>query len=80
MSVHGTKVFMAPEVVLRTGYSKLADMWSLGVTFYASLVNQSPFPVHDVEKWKKCIWNFSPSFNGISECAKSLVRQKFFFF
>lgn len=42
-TVLGTPHYIAPEVILGTGYSKYADYWSLGVMLYEFTYNRLPF-------------------------------------
>ena len=47
----GTPAYMAPEILLNKGYSGLkADIWSLGVIFFALVTNNVPFMSQNTEK------------------------------
>ena len=39
----GTSEYMAPEMLLRNGYTKAVDWWSLGALFYEMLAGKPPF-------------------------------------
>lgn len=39
----GTPEYIAPEVILRKGYDKCVDYWTLGIFLYEMLVGNSPF-------------------------------------
>lgn len=41
--VCGTPQYIAPEVILRQGYGKPVDWWSMGVVLYEFLVGCAPF-------------------------------------
>jgi len=47
MSMAGSYGYAAPEILLQTGHSKPADMWSLGVITYTLLCGYSPFRSED---------------------------------
>ncbi|XP_034999296.1 serine/threonine-protein kinase LATS1 isoform X2 [Hippoglossus stenolepis] len=42
-SLVGTPNYIAPEVLLRTGYTQLCDWWSVGVILYEMVVGQPPY-------------------------------------
>jgi microtubule-associated serine/threonine kinase len=41
--VFGTPEYIAPEVILRAGYGKPVDWWSMGIILYEFLVGCVPF-------------------------------------
>lgn len=41
--VFGTPEYIAPEVILRQGYGKPVDWWSMGIILYEFLVGCVPF-------------------------------------
>lgn len=43
-------LFLAPEVLLRSGYTQLCDWWSVGVILYEMLVGQPPFLANTAEE------------------------------
>ncbi len=42
-SLVGTPNYIAPEVLLRTGYTQLCDWWSVGVILYEMVIGRPPF-------------------------------------
>ena len=43
LQVFGTPEYIAPEVILRQGYGKPVDWWSMGVILYEFLIGCVPF-------------------------------------
>lgn len=39
----GTPEYIAPEIILKKGYSKEVDYWALGIVIYELLTGYSPF-------------------------------------
>ncbi|XP_076304780.1 serine/threonine-protein kinase warts isoform X1 [Tachypleus tridentatus] len=61
-SLVGTPNYIAPEVLMRTGYTQLCDWWSVGVILYEMVVGQPPFLAsnpgetqYKVINWEKCL-------------------------
>ena len=59
----GTPLYMAPEVVKKTGYSHLCDIWSLGVIFHLLLSGSFPFYSDNEETLYKQICAAKLKFN-----------------
>ena len=49
-SIAGSKLFMAPEIIGRTGYTSSVDLWSLGITLFMMLSNDHPFDFKNIEQ------------------------------
>ncbi|OQV13648.1 Microtubule-associated serine/threonine-protein kinase 1 [Hypsibius exemplaris] len=48
--VFGTPEYIAPEVILRQGYAKPVDWWSMGIILYEFLIGSVPFYGETVEE------------------------------
>ncbi|KAJ3107468.1 hypothetical protein HDU97_004064 [Phlyctochytrium planicorne] len=77
-SVVGTNNYMAPEVLLGTGYDKSCDWWSLGVIIFEMLFGYPPFCGKNRQETKLKIINFRktlrfPPEPKVSQEAKDLI-------
>ena len=79
-STVGTTDYMAPEVLLETGYERECDWWSLGVMLYEMLVGYPPFfaaTKSDTCRQIICWWEslaFPPE-AATSQVAQDLIRS-----
>lgn len=79
-STVGTPDYIAPEVLMKQGYSKEVDWWSLGVIMYECLVGYAPFYAEDTVNTCKKIVNWRrhlvfPAEPRVSAEAQSLIMQ-----
>eukprot|EP01128_Nolandella_sp_AFSM9_P009602 TRINITY_DN621_c0_g1_i1.p1 TRINITY_DN621_c0_g1~~TRINITY_DN621_c0_g1_i1.p1 ORF type:complete len:342 (-),score=115.40 TRINITY_DN621_c0_g1_i1:49-966(-) len=76
----GTPFYVAPDVLLGTGYGPAVDMWSVGVLAYVLLSGRLPFAADsDAELFRMIIagdlkWK-SPQFDDVSPEAKTLIKN-----
>jgi len=76
----GTPFYVAPDVLLGTGYGPAVDMWSVGVLLYVLLSGRLPFAADsDAELFRliiagKLVWK-SPQFDTVSSEGKDLIVQ-----
>ncbi|KAI8607418.1 kinase-like domain-containing protein, partial [Chytriomyces sp. MP71] len=70
----GTPAYMAPEIIMKMGYSKSADWWSLGIVCYELMAGYSPFqaetPLKIYERILNCEMRWS---SQIGDVAKDLL-------
>ncbi|CCD27328.1 serine/threonine-protein kinase NDAI_0K01370 [Naumovozyma dairenensis CBS 421] len=70
----GTPEYLAPELLLGQGYSKVVDWWTLGVLLYEMLTGLPPYYDEDVPKmYKKILQNPLRFPDGFDEDAKDLL-------
>ena len=72
----GTPQYLAPEVLLRQGYDKMVDWWSLGCVMYEMLVGRLPFPIKRGIKLSMKIYEKKIDFpKHIDKDAKDLILK-----
>ncbi|KAL8582089.1 hypothetical protein ACOMHN_004009 [Nucella lapillus] len=78
--VFGTPEYIAPEVILRAGYGKPVDWWSMGIILYEFLVGCVPFFGDSPEELFSQVinedieWPEDEEWQGCNE-AKDLIQQ-----
>lgn len=77
-TIVGTPAYMAPELLMKKGYNKSLDMWSVGVIIYVTL--SGTFPFNDGEEITEQIQNASFMFPadlwaGTSASAIDLIQR-----
>jgi len=76
----GTPFYVAPDVLLGSGYGPEVDMWSVGVLLYVLLSGRLPFAADsDAELFRliiagKLVWK-TPQFDGVSAEGKDLIAK-----
>jgi len=74
----GTPYFVAPEILVNSGYDEKADMWSVGVIIYILLCGQLPFTgKKHLDLFRAIIsgkYSFADVEDEISDDAKALVK------
>ncbi|XP_029458387.1 serine/threonine-protein kinase LATS2 [Rhinatrema bivittatum] len=79
-SLVGTPNYIAPEVLLRKGYTQLCDWWSVGVILFEMLVGQPPFLAASPTETQLKVINWEstlhiPSQNKLSPEARDLITK-----
>lgn len=79
-SLVGTPNYIAPEVLLREGYTQLCDWWSVGVILYEMVVGQPPFNAETPEEtqWKVINYRdvlYFPDTSRLKSYTKDIIRR-----
>jgi calcium/calmodulin-dependent protein kinase I len=82
MTSCGTATYVAPEVLMATGYDPICDVWSVGVITYVLLSAHIPFDGQTenqvFQKILRAQFRFpSPMWDDITEDAKDFIRKIF---
>ncbi|KAI9498645.1 kinase-like domain-containing protein [Zychaea mexicana] len=76
-SIAGSMAYMAPEILMKRGYSASVDWWSLGVVCYELLVGKRPFRAKSNEALQQAIMHDAIEFPDdavLSSDAKDFVH------
>ncbi|KAJ3227391.1 Serine/threonine-protein kinase 36 [Chytriomyces hyalinus] len=74
-SVKGTPIYMAPELIEETPYSRLVDIWALGVIIYELATGLPPFYTTNIFKLIEMILHAQVTYPPtMSECLQSLLH------
>lgn len=76
----GTPGYVAPEILVGSGYGKEVDFWSIGVILYTLLCGLPPFNEEKnadlFDKIKQADYGFpSPDWDHVSDLAKDLISK-----
>ncbi|KAJ3007382.1 UNVERIFIED_CONTAM: serine/threonine protein kinase, AGC [Siphonaria sp. JEL0065] len=72
----GTPAYMAPEIILKMGYTKAADWWSVGTVCYELMAGYSPFQAESPLKIYERILNYELRWSSqIGEVGRDLLSK-----
>ena len=75
-TICGTPQYLAPEVLLKKGYDKAVDWWSLGCVMYEMLTGRLPFPIKRGIKLNTKLYERGIDFPSIlTKEAKDLMQK-----
>ena len=75
-TICGTPQYLAPEVLLKKGYDKAVDWWSLGCVMYEMLTGRLPFPIKRGIKLNTKLYERGVDFPSIlTKEAKDLIQK-----
>ncbi len=76
----GSRLYCAPEVLMKARYNYKVDLWGIGITLFILLSGHHPFeggsPDDQVKKVVNCDYNFNaPQWKFVTDEAKDLISK-----
>lgn len=80
LTIIGTSLYLAPEILMGGGYDERVDMWSIGVTLYQLVAGITPFESEyhsdTINNIVKGTYTFDPiAWSNYSYFVKDLVTR-----